>query len=133
MEVFRDLYISIEPDRMAETADLIEQNPPAGWTRDWAAEARARSAPVLKPKPTYCFGWSSGGSPSATLVLTQKAPGMFFVSNIIPLSKRQLEYGEYNTILEDFYNRVIRPYVGPGGVTADLSGGQADLEHWMPR
>src|SRR4051794_33479684 len=132
MEIFRDLHINIEPDRMAETADLIERTPPTGWTRDRAAESRARAVPVLNPKPTFCFGCSrEGRRPAAMLILTQKDAGTFFVSNIIPLSKHQLEHGEYNAILEDFYERVIRPYAGPAGVTASLSRGQVDLEHWM--
>src|SRR5437016_5630723 len=102
MEIFRDLYISIEPDRMAATADLIERSPPAGWTRDRATEGKGRSAPALKPKPTYCFSCSQQGRrPAALVILTQKDAGTFFVSNIVPLSKHQLAHGEYNAILEE--------------------------------
>jgi hypothetical protein len=36
MEVFRDLYLSIEADGMAAMVDLIESSPPSGWTRDRA-------------------------------------------------------------------------------------------------
>jgi hypothetical protein len=132
MEIFRDLYISIEPDQMAATADLIERSPPPGWTRDRAAEARARSAQVLQPMPAYCFKYSQDGPrPEALVILMPKDPATFFVSNIIPLSKHQLATSEYNAILEDFYQRVIQPYTGPAGVTANLSDAQADLEHWM--
>jgi hypothetical protein len=132
MEIFRDLYISIDPDRMAATADLIERNPPTGWTRDRAAEERVRSAPALPSRPTFCFSCSEEMQwPAATLILRQKDPATFFVSNIIPSSKHQLAHGEYNAILEDFYERIIRPYTGPGSVTASLSAGQVDLEHWM--
>jgi len=132
MEIFRDLYLSVEPDRMAATADLIEGSPPPGWTRDRAAEGRARSAPVLRPKPTFCFSCSAEGQrPAAMVILTQKDAGTFFVSNIVPTVKHQLGHGEYNAILEDFYDRVIRPCTGPAGVTATLTGGEVDLEYWM--
>jgi hypothetical protein len=45
----------------------------------------------------------------------------------------RLAHGEYNALLEEFYEHVIRPHTGTDGVTASLSGGQADLEHWMSR
>jgi hypothetical protein len=132
MEIFRDLSITIEPDRMAALADQIEQSPPPGWTRDRVAEGRAHSAPVLKTRPTYCFSCAQEGRwPAATLLLTQKDPKTFFVSNIIPLSKHQLTHGEYNAILEDFYQHVLQPVIGPDGVEARLGDAQADLERWM--
>jgi hypothetical protein len=132
MEIFRDLYLSIEPDRMAATADLIERSPPPGWTRDLIVERQARSAPVLRAKLTFCFNCSAEGRrPAAMVILTEKDPGTFFVSNIIPTAKHQLGHGEYNVILEDFYDRVIRPYTGPAGVRATLTDAEVDLEHWM--
>jgi hypothetical protein len=132
MEIFRDLSINIEPERMTALADLIGRSPPPGWARDWAAEGRARSAPMLKPRLTYCFGCSQEGRrPAATLFLTQKDASTFFVSNITPSSKHQLAHGEYDTVLEDFYERAIRPHTELDGVSASLSGGQVDLEHWM--
>jgi hypothetical protein len=132
MEIFRDLSISIEPDRMAAIADLIERSPPPGWSRDRTAEGQARSAPVLKPRPTFCFSClQEGRRPAALVILTEKDPGTFYVSNIVPLTKHQLAHGEYNAILEEFYERAIRPYTAAGGVTAGLSGSHVDLEHWM--
>lgn len=133
MEIFRDLYLSIEPDRMAAMADLLEHSPTPGWTRDRVAEGRARSAPVLRAQPTFCFSCSpEGRRPAAMVLLTQKDVGTFFVANIIPTAKHQLGHGEYNAILEDFYDRVIQPYIGPAGVRAELTEGEVDLEHWMP-
>src|SRR5438067_1734346 len=130
MEVFRDLYVSIEPDGMAAIADLIEQSPPPGWTRDRAAEGRTRAEPVLKPGPVFCFTCAQEGPrPAATVILAQKDPATYYVSNIIPLSKHQLTYGEYNAILGEFYERALRPHTGPGDST--LTGSRAELEQWM--
>jgi hypothetical protein len=132
MEVFRDLYISVELDGMAAIADRIEQSPPDGWARDRAAEERIRAASSVKPRPTFCFtGTERDARPSATLFLTQKDAGTFYVSNVIPVSKRQLAYGEYNAIVEDFYERVIRPYTSTSDVKAHLTESPVELEHWM--
>jgi hypothetical protein len=61
----------------------------------------------------------------------QKDEGSFHVPNVIPIHKHQLARGEYNAILEDFYHRVIGPYLDTDGVTGTLTESQADLEHWM--
>jgi hypothetical protein len=132
MEVFRDLYVSIEPDGMAAIADRIEQSPPEGWTRDRAAEEKIHAASGTMPRPTFCFTRTEQDArPSATLILAQKDAGTFYVSNVIPVSKHQLAHGEYNAILEDFYERIIRPYTSTSGVTANLTGSWVELEHWM--
>jgi hypothetical protein len=132
MEVFRDLYVSIEPDGMAAVADLIERSPPEGWGRDRAAEGKIRAASGIKPRPTFCFTRTERDArPSATLILAQKDAGTFYVSNVIPVSKHQLAHGEYNAVVEDFYERVIRPHTGTGGVMANLTGSRVELEHWM--
>lgn len=103
-----------------------------GWTRDWAAEEQTRSAPVLAPRPTYCFRCiQTGQRPSAMIVLTQSGAGTFVVANILPLSKHQLPTREYNTVLEDFYEQLIRSYTETHGITAKLSNDRVDLEHWM--
>ncbi len=49
MEIFRDLYLGIEPDQMAATADLIERSPPPGWTRDLTAEGGRVRPPRYGP------------------------------------------------------------------------------------
>jgi hypothetical protein len=129
MEVFRDLYINIAPDRMAAVADLIERSPPEGWKPNHAA---AQKHWFALGKPTFCFTRTDAdGNPFATLVLAQKEAETFYVSNIIPAAKHQLAHGEYNAVVEDFYERVMRPYTGKGGVTASLTRSQAELENWM--
>jgi hypothetical protein len=43
MNVFRDLYISVNAETMAAAIDEIEKALPAGWLRDKAAEARTQA------------------------------------------------------------------------------------------
>jgi hypothetical protein len=132
MEVFRDLYVSTDADRMAAVVEQIERSLPPGWARNPEVESNIRSSP-FGTRPTYCFTRAGHGDhPTATLVLTQKDPGTFFVSNIIPTSKHQLSYGEYNSILEEFYERTLRQSSERCGLTAMLTEAQADLDHWMP-
>jgi len=131
MEIFRDLYVSADADRMAAVVEQFEHSLPPGWARDSEAERNIRASP-FGTRPTYCFICVGHGDlPAATLVLAQKDPGTFFVSNIIPTSKHQLSYREYNSILEEFHDRALRPSSESGGLTAVLTEAQADLDHWM--
>jgi len=133
MEIFRDLYVSADADRMAAAVEHLERALPPGWARNSEVETNIRSSP-FGTRLAYCFTCAGHGhSPAATLVLTQKDPGTFFVSNIIPTSKHQLSYREYNSILEEFYERALRPSVERCGLTAVLTEAQADLDHWMTR
>ena len=57
MEVFRDLYISANAERMAAAVEQIERSLPTGWVRDHAAEARIHAArPANAPEPSARAG-----------------------------------------------------------------------------
>jgi hypothetical protein len=131
MEVFRDLFVNIDEGGMDALVELIERSLPPGWARDREAEMRIRSTPFAA-RPTYCFTCESDGrSASARLILTERKPGTFYVSNIIPISGDRLSYAEYNDVLEEFYNNALRPSAEQSGVSATLTEAQADLDHWM--
>ena len=131
MEVFRDLHISATAEQMASVADEMERALPEGWTRDRAMEARAQAAPLVH-KPVFCFACQAEGQRAGALVvLMQKDAANFHLSNIIPRSRSQLTQREYNAILEEFHDRLLRPALERAGLTADLSGAAVGLDHWM--
>lgn len=131
MEIFRDLHVSATAERMAEVVGEIERALPAGWTRDRAAEERALSGPFGR-RQVYCFACRAEGRRAGALViLAQKDPGTFYVSNIIPVSKHQLARGEYNLLLEEFCERLFRPVAERAGLTVVLSSTAVGLDHWM--
>ncbi len=47
------------------------------------------------------------------------------------MSKHQLALGEYNYILEEFHERLLRPAAERVGLTAVLSDAAVGLDHWM--
>lgn len=131
MEVFRDLFIRGEADRLALTLEAIERSLSDGWTRDRLSEDRLR--PVTgRTKPIYCFACSRAGRrPAATLFLTQRDPGTLSVSNVVPQQQHQLSHGEYNALVEEFYERFVRPCSASTGVEVELTDTQVDLGHWL--
>ncbi len=136
MKVFRDLYISANAETMAAAVAAMESALPPGWVRDRDAENRSLAFRASTKRATYCFARKKDKHrPAAMLVLAQKEsetdPDTFYVSNIVPLERHQLEHGEYNAVLEDFYERVFKPYAESAGVEHTFTGEEASLERWM--
>src|SRR5260370_40828252 len=116
---------------MAALIEQIEGSLPAEWARDHGAESRIRAA-TSNAWTTSCFTCSQNENrPSATLFLTQSEVGIFHVSNILPNSKDQLVRGEYNAILEEFYQQVLRPLADQVGVMTTLTKSHMEPEDWM--
>jgi hypothetical protein len=132
MNVFRDLNISADAEKMAIAVAEMEQAIPAGWARDKAAETRTLAFPSITKRVTYCFACKKEmRRPAAMLILAQKDPGTFYISNIIPIERHQLEHAEYNSVLEDFYERVFKPYADKSKLAHTVTGADAELERWM--
>lgn len=132
MNVFRDLYISADAEKMAAAVAEMEQAMPGGWARDKAAEGRAQAFPAITKRVNYCFTCTKEKRrPAAMLILAQKDVGTFYISNIIPVERHQLEHAEYNTVLQDFYERVFKPYADKWKLPHTVTEADAGLEHWM--
>lgn len=132
MNVFRDLYINANAETMATAVGGIERALPAGWIRDKAAEASSQAFPASTKRVSYCFACNKEKRrPAAMLVLAQKDPTVFYISNIIPKERHQLEYAEYNRVFEDFYEQVFKPYAENAKLAYDVTGEEAELERWM--
>jgi hypothetical protein len=131
MEVFRDMLIRGENEQVAAVMDSLEGSLPVGWLRDRAIEAKLRNL-TQRTKLTYSFVHDRDDRfASAAIYITEKEPGLFCVSNIVPIRKHQLSYGESNALLEEFCDRIFRPRAEKLGVHVELTTNQADLSNWL--
>ena len=131
MHVFRELLIRGEPDHLTATLTEIERNLSEGWFRDEETERQLAALPTAVR--SSCFGCfdDRGNRPGATVILTAKSPDVLYVSNIIPHSRRRLDYDQYNRVLGEFYDRFVQPAAARTGTVAELTDTQADLERWL--
>jgi hypothetical protein len=136
MQVFRNLFIRGEPDRLAATVAEVERTLGEGWFHDRETENRLAALPTVGQ--SSCFGCFDDGirpdarcRPGATVILTAKGPGELYISNVIPHSRRQLDYDQYNRIVTEFYERFVLPAAATTGVVAELTDTQADLGRWL--
>jgi hypothetical protein len=131
MEVFRDLIIRGDAEQLARTMDLVERSLTDGWSRDRVIEQRLQQLGSRKAVD-YCFACTKEGQrPAANLFFTEKAPGTLSVPNVVPRAQHQLARGQYNSLLEEFYQLFIRPAADQTGAAAELTGNQADLDRWL--
>jgi hypothetical protein len=131
MEVFRDLFLRGESEQLAALMDDVEKSLPSGWVRDRTTEGILR-ANSLWTKPVYSFFHDQDNHlPAATIYFLEEEPGLLTASNIVPRNKPRLSYREYNVLLEQFCERVVRPYAERRGVEVELTSSQADLSNWL--
>ncbi len=131
MEVFRDLYVRGNAEKLAATMDEVERCLAGGWARDRAAEGKLQSIPS-RTRPAYCFSCvEEGARPAATVFLTEKQSGLYHASNVVPSRTHQLSYGEYNAVLEELCERFLRPGAAKTGAQVELTGTRGQLESWL--
>ena len=132
MEIFRELFIDAEPEPMDELVSRLERTLPSGWTRDAETERKLQdSAPT--DSGTFCFVRGPNGSPMSALLFIARHPsGRFYVSNIVPSkSGNSLSRHDYNSILEEFHDKALKPAADSLPVRTELTADAGDLEDWM--
>lgn len=149
MKVRRQLIIRVDPERAADFVPaLVSAAADSGWERDNEAEQQASA--VLRERIT-CFKCKHFG-PFADLVpesptsesekpgesyvtlaihLDYYTPGKFAVSDVCQRSRQSLSDNDYNALLVDFNNRVVRNLGGELNVACSLSSDQVDFESLM--
>lgn len=133
MDVFRELILRGDEARLVAVIAEIERAVPKDWFRDKVIEERTQRV-SRHPRPIYCFACAKTDlRPGAHVFLTDTASGVLQVSNIIPHTQHQLEPGQYNAILEEFCERLVRPVALRMGVEVALTEAQADLERWLSK
>jgi len=119
MKVFRDLYIRLNGSKIEDLIEQFTARTGDHWNR---ALDREKDAGSMGEK-AFSFEHTAGdGLERAGLSLFQKEGDTWYVPNIIPLDSSQLSRDQYNKILENFLDTIVRPSIAGLPVTAELSG-----------
>ena len=80
-----------------------------GWKREPTVEKALQNSGIGR-LGVYCYSRQSGeGKPAASLILYKRGPDELAVSSIVPAVRKPLTDEEYNEILADFKETVLRP------------------------
>lgn len=119
MKVFRDLYIKLNGASIEELIEQFTERCGDHWHR---ALDREKDAGSMGEK-AFSFEHTAGDClERAGLSLFQKEGDTWYVPNIIPLDSSQLSHEQYNRILENFLESIVRPSITCLPVTAELTG-----------
>lgn len=126
MKIFKDLEIGFQ-GTLEELADLIKVDLVENWKR---AEEHDVDDGILD-YPLICFQYNGPlVDQTASLFITVKEQGMFYVPNIVP-EKKYLTKDEYNRILDSFYEN-IQGTLEKGIESINLSDDEILFEEIVP-
>ena len=128
MEVLRDLYLRGSPAGRSDLRRALIAAAEDPWyydpDRSAAIGRNATDADVL------AFGRKATDDlRAAGLTLWSRDDG-YYVSNIVPIDVRELGVAQYNAILTDFIERIVRPVAPRFGYQIDATEACQNLEDW---
>ena len=130
MKRFKNLDITGPDEQLLALIDAVSTSLPAGWRRDFEAEAR------MEHDPAGIDAWfafardAKEGDPKTGLFLAQE-PGRLHVPNILPLDAGQLSMGQYNRVLDEFAD-MLRTHVPPGSqLNVHVTSDEAAITDWV--
>ena len=115
IEVFQDLTLLYPCKLHAEICEALRQRTKAPWRRSEDEELSLRDQ-AFEDSEFMVFIRESGDNLKASKVGLHGEPGTYKISNVVPMEYGQLEVSEYNDILNDFVDQIVRPIskdIGP--------------------
>jgi hypothetical protein len=107
--------------------ERLEQPQAPGWRRYAEAESRLRALGLLGGD--RCFSCTAEGRrPAAAVWLQPRGEGELFVSNVVPLERRELSDAEYHLILGEFASQLLRAASSGLDVQTELTHRRVTLE-----
>jgi hypothetical protein len=128
MRLTNELIVRGDPSEVAKLVERIESVPQNGWKREPEVEQRLKSMGAAS-QGAFCFSWQGGtGSPPASLFLHKRGLSELSVSNIVAKERRALSDEEYNEILAEFEQDILKPHSAGIGVETIVIPPLARLE-----
>ncbi|SEN38917.1 hypothetical protein [Nitrosomonas marina] len=126
MKTFQDLYIYLNDATIEELIEALSKQCHGTWIR--ATEQERRSDIV--GEPIYCFERKeTADMPAAGLSLFSRGDNSWFVPNVVPLKLRELTTDQYNRVLTDFVELVLKPALEGTSTTFEISNDEIFLQN----
>jgi hypothetical protein len=121
MKKYQELHIRVEPGNLCGFLEALQSASPNDWQRD--DESESRSLNTTGRLFAYYRCTENPKRRSAMVAMYRKGRNMIYVSNVVPLGNIEpLTHDEYNAILMDFHDRILRNLATEFPVTVIVSG-----------
>ena len=129
LQVHQNLYLS-HPDGAAAVREALILAVGGRWQHATEREAEARDNALLDED---CIFFERSDLPKmtgASLWMFEESDG-YKVSNIVPADFGQLDIAQYNAVLNDFIDEVVKPAATRSGVEYRVTSAAASISDWM--
>ncbi len=131
IEVFSDLILHIPLSERDAAAEELKKSAVLPWTFDSKRSDEARRNAVGDRDVLVFKREGVSPFPAASASLWGHAEGLY-VPNVVPLAMGELTHADYNGILREFVDCVVRPADADARWRVDLTKGRQRLSDWMP-
>lgn len=129
MKNFRDLKFIGSLREQHKLLELIEQNLCDGWARDKDKESNLKDNTKSEYRIFICSKMDA--LPKTSIFLTSDDNSYFYVCNIFIEEKSELSIEEYNIILEEFFEKFVRPCINDLDIRAILTEASKTIDNSM--
>ena len=130
LEMFKELIIRGDPREIAELTQDLQTARVLGWVHDKEAQERVNELPRTQERDTFVFKWNGQNLPSAKLFLMRDNDDLKVV-NIVPSESGRLTKPQYNSLLDDFAERFVKPLASKRGLRLETSPSHRDISDWL--
>lgn len=122
MKIFQDLFIHLNGIDYKELAQHLNSKCTDYWK------------PVVIDDIDFKKEWlryehiEGDGLPPAGFFLTEKEKDLWYVPNIVPKMKNELTYDEYNSLLNDFAEKVLSPAIQGLPIKIEITEPETSLQ-----
>ena len=125
MKTFRELQIAVDEANTEKFITAVDAVLANGWTRKEVVDDPTSGWHV------YYLCESRGERSKALLAIFRKDARLLYVSNIVPGEVSELTHDQYNTVLMDFHDNILRKLETDFPVTILATGDQRRIEDLM--
>ncbi|HAT3694585.1 TPA: hypothetical protein I8549_004918 [Serratia marcescens] len=129
LEVFQELVIKVSID-LSLAREKILSKVSAPWINMIEEEREIRGAAIDDEDVIVFSRESFDNVDESSLILWQDGNG-YRVANIVPKNVGDLGIKKYNSILRDFYEKIIYPLVKEEGFNVTISSNTQSLDDWL--
>ena len=131
MKRFKNLDITGPDEQLLALIDAVSTSLPAGWRRDFEAEAGIERDPAGIDAGFAFARDAKEGDPKTGLFLARDR-GRLHVPNIVPLDG-QLSIGQYNRVLDEFAD-ILRTHLPSGSqLNMHITSDEAAITDWVSK
>jgi hypothetical protein len=131
IDVFSDLVLHIPFDKRDASAAELKAGARDPWSFDAERSEEMRRNAVGDRQVLAFSRAPTDDLPAAGLSLWSHDEGLY-VPNVVPLETVELTHAQYNAVLGDFADRVVRPVAARVGFRIELTDGRQQLSDWIP-